>query len=125
MKTFFLALALLGPVVAVPALAVPAVAAATTSALGDLSSFETIASDTLALVKNNDLEAAAKRITDFESAWDSAEPALYPMNHDQWGFVDEAADGAISSLRAGNPVQIDAENAVSRLIAALKNPAGQ
>ncbi len=53
-----------------------------------------------------------------------AEPTLYPINHDQWGFVDDAADTAISSLRSSTPVKADAERAVAGLIAALQNPTG-
>lgn len=127
MKKLLVALALLAPLSAiVPSIVMaPAMAAATQTALGDLSSYEAIAVDTLAIVKTGDMTAAEKRITDFETAWDDAEPTMRPMNIDQWGFVDDAADVAISSLRAGKPVAADAEAAVNGLIAALRNPAGQ
>ncbi len=42
--------------------------------------FETIAADTLVLVDEGNMKAAEKRITDFETAWDEAEPSLYPKD---------------------------------------------
>jgi hypothetical protein len=126
MKKLIVALAMLAPIAAIPTTFVPsACAAAQPSALGDLSAYETIAKDTLELVEENDLAAAQTRITDFEKAWDKAEPTLYPMNNDQWGHVDDAADGAISALRTNPAVQADARTAVTALIAALQDPAGQ
>jgi hypothetical protein len=126
MKRLIVALALLVSTVTAPiALTVPAHATSQRSALGDLTKFEKIASDTLALAKKNEMKAAEARITDFETAWDQAEPTLYPKNHDQWGMVDEASDAAITALRTHPQVQADAETAVAGLIATLKNPAGQ
>jgi len=125
MKKLAVALALLAPLSLIPtAYIAPVYAAASISALGDLSSYEAIASDTLALVQSGDLAGAEQRITDFESAWDKAEPTMRPLNIDQWGVVDDAADQAIGSLRAAAPVASEVETAVSGLIAALQNPAG-
>ncbi len=87
--------------------------------LGDLSNFETIASDTLTLVSKGDMTAAEKRITDFETAWDNAEPTLYPKDKSGWSVIDDAADKAISSLRATKPDQGRAKMAVSGLVKAL------
>jgi hypothetical protein len=128
MKRLLVALALIAPwsaTISTIAMAPAVAATAATTALGDLSSYEAIAVDTLAIVKKGDMVAAEKRITDFETAWDNAEPTMRPMNIDQWGVVDDAADVAISSLRASKPVAADAEAAVNGLIAALRNPAGQ
>lgn len=126
MKKLIFALAMLASAVAAPlGLIVPVHAASQTSALGDLTRFEKIASDTLALVKRNDMKAAEARIKTFETAWDKAEPTLYPKNHDQWGRIDEAADGAITALRAHPQVQADADASLAGLVTALKNPAGQ
>lgn len=97
-------------------------AAAPASLLGDLSSFNAIAKDTLTLVEEGNLAAAEKRITDFETAWDKAEHELYHMDKAAWGIVDDAADKAISSLRAKKPVQAKAQTAVAGLIAAVENP---
>ncbi|TDP46389.1 hypothetical protein [Zavarzinia compransoris] len=128
MKKYLLALAIVTAPVAMTGLAaVPAqaAAAAPASALGDLSLYEAIAKDTLALVTKGDLAAAQKRITDFETAWDDDQPDLRPRNVDQWGVIDDAADRAIAALRAGKPVQSEAKDAVAGLIAALQNPAGK
>lgn len=90
--------------------------------LGNLTPLETIASDTLVLVDKGDLEAAKKRITDFETAWDKAEPTMRPKNIDEWGVIDDAADAAITSLRASKPKVADAKTTVLALIDTLKNP---
>jgi hypothetical protein len=123
MKKALFVFALMAAPAIIPALiAPPAVAASATSKLGDLSKFEAIANDTLALVENNDLVAAQKRITDFETAWDAGEPTLYPKDKTAWGVVDDAADAAISSLRAGKPSATKAKATVSDLVAKLQNP---
>lgn len=87
--------------------------------LGDLASFQTIANDTLSLVDKGDLASAQKRITDFETAWDRAEPDLYPKDKTAWGAIDDAADGAISSLRAAKPSKSKAHAAVQDLISSI------
>lgn len=111
------------PLVATPALLpLAAYAAPAQTSLGDLSSFETIARDTLTLVDKGDLMAAQKRITDFETAWDAAQSDLYHKDKSAWGVVDDAADKAISSLRAKKPVAAKAKVAVTNLIAAIQKP---
>ena len=97
-------------------------AATLASDLGDLTSFKTIARDTLALVAKGDLATAQKRITDFETAWDEKEPTLYPMNKTEWGVIDDAADAAIGSLRRSSPDATEAEQAVTGLLNALDDP---
>ncbi|WP_428423409.1 hypothetical protein [Pararhizobium sp.] len=122
MKKWPLLVALLAtPVLLSPTLPV-AYAGQLTSKLGDLSSLETIASDTLVLVDKGDFKAAKKRITDFETAWDKAEPTMRPKNIDEWGVIDDAADAAITSLRTSKPKAADAKTTVSALIDTLKNP---
>lgn len=117
---------LLLAVLATPVLLAPtfdtAYAGQSMSRLGDLTSLETIASNTLVLVDKGDFKAAKKRITDFETAWDKAEPAMRPKNIDEWGVIDDAADAAITSLRASKPNAADAKTTVSALIGTLKNP---
>ncbi|WP_233138071.1 hypothetical protein [Agrobacterium vaccinii] len=120
----FLALQLLAAAATGPALLVmsTAPAMAATPGLGDLTMFETIASDTLALIDKGDLSDAKKRITDFETAWDKAQSRLYHLDKAEWGVIDDAADKALSSLRASNPNSDEAKTNVSGLIAALKHP---
>ena len=99
----------------------PALAAASqNSKLGDLSMFKSLANDTLVLVGKNDMAGAEKRITDFETAWDNAEPTLYPKDKQNWSRIDDAADAAISSLRAKSPQKNAAGTAVKGLVDALR-----
>ena len=93
--------------------------------LGDLSAFETIAHDTLVLVDKGELNAAKKRIKDFETAWDKAESTLYPKSKAEWSVIDDAADAAISALRAKKPNPMDAQKTVSALIDTLKHPVAE
>ena len=127
MKKWLLPLALIAaPVSLYPTLSITsAYAAQQTSELGDLTSFETVVNDTLVLVDKGELKAARKRIKDFETAWDKAEPTLRPKNKDKWGVIDDAADAAIASLRARKPSAADAQTTVSALIDALKNPTAE
>jgi thiamine pyrophosphokinase len=120
MLAFIIAIALLGAsgeLLSAPARATPA-----SYDLGDLSSFDAIAKETLTLVEKGDLVSAEKRITDFETAWDKAEHELYHKDKTAWGVVDDAADRAISSLTAKRPTQANAKLAVAGLVAAIQNP---
>ncbi|MFO1174803.1 MAG: hypothetical protein U1E48_06295 [Paracoccaceae bacterium] len=99
------------------------VAAAQAQGLGDLGDLGAIVADTQAIAAKGDLSAAQKRITDFETAWDDAQPRLQPKNPEQWGVIDEAADRAIKSLRTAQPVAAEVGPALAGLAAALENPA--
>lgn len=116
MKNCFIPFAIIVP------LAIATSAMAASSRLGDMGTFEAIASDTLLLVDKGDMKAAEKRITDFEAVWDNAEPTLYPKDKAAWSTVDDAADAAIASLRASQPDPVDAQKTVSALIDTLKDP---
>ncbi|OCI98402.1 hypothetical protein A6U86_33790 [Rhizobium sp. AC27/96] len=120
-KTFIIISLAFAPTLASLVSATPVVAA-TSQALGDLSRFKTIANDTLTLVESGDMVAAQKRITDFETEWDAAQSRLYPLNHEEWGAIDTAADGAISSLRAKKPSPDNAKLALKTLIKVMQNP---
>lgn len=97
-------------------------AVAASTGLGDLSSFKTIIADVQALVDKGDMPGAAKRVTDFESAWDQAETAIRPLNQEQWGNIDEAADGALSAVRKSSPDAAAAKAALGTLMATLNDP---
>lgn len=123
MNKVFVALAFLSlPVVLAPAALMPAYAATLTE-LGDLSALSTIATDTLSLVGQNDMVAAAVRITDYETAWDADAAKLRALSAAKWGVIDDASDKAIKALRAGQPSTAEATAAVTALVAALDNPA--
>lgn len=84
------------------------------AALGDLTPFQTIASDTLAVVTRGDLAAAQKRGTDLETAWDNAEDKLKPTDPTRWRVLDKAIDRVLSELRDQQPKQ-------AGIVAALKD----
>ncbi len=130
MKQILLATALIALPVAVfsgvehylvPA-AAPAAAAA--PSLGDLSGFAAIVTDTQDIAGNGDLAAAQTRITDLETAWDEAEPALRPQAPLAWGNADDAIDAALSALRAGHPDAAKVTATLAALQSVLADPSG-
>lgn len=92
--------------------------------LGDLTGLKAIAADTGRIAESGDLAAAERRITDFETAWDDAEPTMRPLNALAWAAIDGAADGAIGALRAGAPDPRAVKQAVADLLTILENPYG-
>jgi hypothetical protein len=98
------------------------VLAAEAKSLGDLSAMSAIVTDVTALAATGDFAKAQTRITDFETAWDDAEPTLHPLNPEAWGVVDEAADHALKALRKGTPDATKITVTLSALTAALANP---
>lgn len=98
-------------------------APAKTADLGDLSSFKTIIADVQALAAKGDLTAAAKRITDYETAWDQAETAIRPLNPTYWNNIDAASDAALKALRQSVPSADKVDKTLAALMAVLNNPA--
>jgi len=90
--------------------------------LGDLSSLKIIIADVQALAAKGDLAGAAKRVTDFESAWDQGEPAIRPLNPTFWGNIDGASDAALKALREPTPSAAKVEKNLSSLMAELTDP---
>lgn len=114
---------LLSPLLPLPlVLATPALAAATLSDLGDLSAMRAIVQNTAGLVNKGDLAGAVVRITDWETAWDQAQPTLRTKNKKEWRFVDDASDAALSALRAKPQVLANINATLTALLAALDNP---
>lgn len=100
----------------------PGSAQAASAGLGDMSAFKAIISDVQALTDNGDTAGAAKRVTDFETAWDQAETAIRPMSPSQWANLDQAADSALKSVRASTPAPDKAKAALATLMTELNDP---
>ncbi len=125
MRQFILALALIIAPVAIFAGLRHYVgsAPAETAGLGDLSQFKIIISDVQSLVSKGDLPAAARRITDYETAWDQAETAIRPLDQIGWNNIDAASDAALKALRQSPPSTDRIDKSLAALMAALDNPA--
>ncbi|MBP1807014.1 hypothetical protein [Rubellimicrobium aerolatum] len=102
--------------------AAPAAAASTAAPLGDLSSLQVIVADVQGLATKGDWPVAEARITDFETAWDDAEPTMRPRDVTAWGNVDAAADAALDALRAGSPDEAQVTATLAALSAELAHP---
>ena len=126
MKQVFLALMLIAlPVVGFSGFQVyvrSASAATASTGLGDLSPLKTIIADVQTLAAKGDMAAAAKRITDFESAWDEGQTAIRPLNASYWGNIDQASDAALKAVRAPAPVPDTVKTSLATLMAELTDP---
>jgi uncharacterized membrane protein YkoI len=90
--------------------------------LGDLSSFRTIAVDTLAIVNTENLTSAKARIKDLETNWDKSEARLRPRNPERWLLIDKAIDAALTQLRADRPQASASKEALQNLLASFDRP---
>jgi uncharacterized membrane protein YkoI len=90
--------------------------------LGDLSSFRTIAVDTLAIVNTGNLTSAKARIKYLETNWDKAEARLRPRNPERWLLIDKAIDAALTQLRADRPQASASKEALQNLLASFDRP---
>jgi uncharacterized membrane protein YkoI len=88
----------------------------------DLSSFRSIAKDTLGIVSTGNLKRAKSRIKDLETDWDRAEARLRPRSPEQWRKIDKAIDAALQQLRADSPQPASAKDALQNLLAELDRP---
>lgn len=89
------------------------------SALGDLTPYRVIASDTLAIVEKGDIPAARARIKDLETAWDKAEATLKPKDGATWTAIDGMIDEALTDLRTPAPKPAACAASLKALIAKM------
>ena len=72
--------------------------------LGDLSSLKAIIADVQTLAARGDIPGAAKRVTDFESAWDQGETAYSPAKPRPIGETSTRRRTLLSK-RSGRPTR--------------------
>ena len=87
--------------------------------LGDLSAFQTIAKDMLPLVCAGDWKGVKSKADDLESAWDTAQGSMRPMNPDKWTLMDKAIDDVLETTRAASHTVTASGAAVEKLIAVI------
>jgi uncharacterized membrane-anchored protein len=86
----------------------------------DISTFRTIASDTLTKVQSGDQTGAVARITNLEAAWDEAEDHLKPLDPAGWSDLDSRIDQALKAVRASRPDPAAEKQALTELLAGLR-----
>jgi uncharacterized membrane-anchored protein len=88
--------------------------------LGDLSSFQVITSDTLALLDKGDQAGATARIGDLEYAWDQAVGQLKARDSGAWSQIDGLIDTVLRELRSNNPNATTERAALEALLTGLQ-----
>lgn len=100
-----------------PAIATRQVAAAFPAQ--NLTTYRTIATGALTLVRANRQSEATARIAALETAWDGDQPTLQPKNCQAWTYLDHQIDPVLSSIRAATPVQTTEVRALTVLLSTL------
>ena len=127
MKKFFLAGALIilptivffGALRFFPQATQTATATPAEASLGDVAPMLAIVTDTATIAATGDFAKAQLRITEFETAWDTAQPVMRAAAPDKWDVVDTAADTAIKSLRVASPDAAAVKTALAGLLASF------
>ncbi|GLK90780.1 protein translocase subunit SecF [Pseudomonas turukhanskensis] len=94
-------------------------AIAAPSSLGDMRPFKVIIADTEKLLDTGDTKGARARITDLETAWDSAEEKMRPLNAKAWTSIDKSLDRALRQVRTAIPDLAASAEALKTLSAKL------
>ncbi|OKI62664.1 hypothetical protein AMK15_16320 [Streptomyces sp. MJM1172] len=85
----------------------------------EVAKFRTIAADTLAKVNAGDQQAATRRVTDLETAWDDDQSTLEPKSEKAWSFLDGEIDQVLKAVRAPHPDKAPEVGALNRLLTSL------
>ena len=85
-----------------------------------VANYRTIVQDTLAKVQTGDHAGATARIKDLETAWDTDQSTLQPMDDTGWTVLDGQIDKALKALRAATPDPATETQTLSTLLASLK-----
>ena len=85
----------------------------------EIAKLRQIVDDTAAKVRAGDWAGAKDRITDLETAWDSDETSLRPMDETGWHRLDSQIDQALHAVRADNPDQATASESLTELSTSL------
>ncbi|WP_431240831.1 COG4705 family protein [Mycolicibacterium aichiense] len=104
------------PVASAPALAGSPAPASAHFPASDMARFRSIVDGTLGKVRSGDQAGAKSQISDLETAWDTDESTLRPMNEAAWHHLDSQIDSALHAVRANNPdtsVEIQSLTALS------------
>ena len=85
-----------------------------------IAAYTTIVQDTLSKVQSGDQAGATARITDLETAWDSDQPTLEPMNSQVWTVLDGQIDAVLHAVRATQPDTGQETDTLTTLLTNLK-----
>src|SRR4051794_8393710 len=84
-----------------------------------VTTYRTIATDTLALVRSGDEAGAATRVTDLETAWDDDQDSLQGKDCQAWTYVDQQIDPVLAAVRSAHPDQATEEQTLQDLVTTL------
>jgi uncharacterized membrane-anchored protein len=85
----------------------------------DVSHFQSITSDLLSSVTQNDQAAAATGADTLETAWDDSQDALNAADCQAWAFIDKQIDPVLSAVRANAPAPATERKALQSLLTTL------
>ena len=85
----------------------------------EVAKYRTIVRDARSLADGGDAQAAATRITDLESAWDTDQASLQPTNCPAWTFVDTQVDDVLGAVRSASPDLAAEDRAMDALLTTL------
>jgi uncharacterized membrane-anchored protein len=86
----------------------------------EIAKFRTIAADTLTKVQAGDQAGARARIKDLETAWDTDQPTLQPLDETAWHILDVQIDSVLKVVRASSPDTATEAKTLTALLTSLR-----